>query len=75
MSGHSFHTVLQNNFKRSGKQIKQVWENVKVHNKLIKIGDLDLFIFVFLFNHSPPLSQTHSLVCLAHGGHSIYVVN
>lgn len=35
------------------REIKQIWKNVKVDNKLIEMGDLDLFNYVFLFIHSP----------------------
>lgn len=75
MSGNYFHMVLQNNFKRNGGLIKQIWEIVKEDNKLIEIGNLCLSIFVFLLIHSLRPTQIHSLDCLAPGGRSICSVN
>lgn len=75
MSENYFQMVLQNNFKRNGKWIKQIWEHVKVDNKLIETGDLDLFIFVILLIYAPLPTQIHSLVSLAHHGHSICLLN
>lgn len=45
MSENYFQMVLQNSFKRNGNRMKQIWEHVKVNNKLIETGDLQLFIF------------------------------
>lgn len=75
MSENYFQMVFQSNFKRKGKRIKQIREHVKVDNKLIETGDLDLFIFVIFFIHAPLPTQIHSLVSLAHGGHSICSLN
>lgn len=77
MSGYYFQVVLQKKeILEINRNRKKIWKIIKTNNKLMETSELDLFIFVFLFIHlllrlSPPRRrQIHSLVILAHGGHS-----